>query len=199
VTPEALFLFTVLVPVFFASPRATPTWVALQGLALGWSVASRHGLYSMHSVLAALEIVVVRAGVAPWLLSRAFRLDGAGGRLLPSNLFTWILAVALSFLAFEFAGAAGQGTSGAALGSVCVAAILALLVLSSNGAGTAQLFAFALLENSILLFESSLPELWSLPVHAALASIYVLTLAAGVRFVTQLRREAEDEALGELS
>ena len=57
------------------------------------------------------------------------------------------------------------------------------MLLAANDSPPAQLVALLFMENAIALFESLLPEPWPLPVHAALAVIYLLTVAVGAWLV----------------
>jgi len=133
---------------------------------------------------------VVRGAIAPRLLRRVSHPEQAVDHLLPSNLFAWILGISLTALAFEFAATTARAQTAFALGGVGATVVLALLLLSFNTAGIAQLFALLLMENAALLFESTLPAPWSLWVHGALTCIYVLTVWVGTRLVEQQHEES---------
>ena len=178
--PLIAFLLTVVVPVFFSKIRAAPFWLTLQALALGWNALAHHGADSMHGLMALLELLLLRGAIAPLLLHRAIRqrtqpnLD-----LMPSNLFTWVVASALIVLAFKF-GAPSMGDYPAVtLGVVGATVAVAFLLLSTNDAPPAQLVAVLFMENALALFESLFPEPWPLPVHGALSAIYLLTIIVG--------------------
>ena len=152
----------------------------MQALALGWNTVNHHGLNSVHALIALLELLLLRGAIAPLLLRRAIRqrawpkLD-----LMPSNLFTWVVAMALIVLAFKF-GAPGMGDYQAiTLGVVGATVAVALLLLATNDAAPAQLVAMLFMENALALFESLFPEPWPLPVHGALSAIYLLTIFVG--------------------
>ena len=89
--------------------------------------------------------------------------------LMPSNLFAWVIGIALIVLAFEFGGAAMADVQALALGVVGATVAVALLLLSTNDSPPAQLVAVLFMENAIAVFESLLPEPWPLPVHGALS------------------------------
>ncbi len=131
--------------------------------------------------LAALaEVLLVRAVVAPQLLRRAIhRRAEPNGDLMPSNLFAWAIAVALIVLAFEFGAPDMGGQQALTLGAVAATVAVALLLLASNDSPAAQLVAVLFMENAIALFESLQPAPWPLPVHAALSTIYLLTVGVG--------------------
>jgi hydrogenase-4 membrane subunit HyfE len=98
---------------------------------------------------------------------------------MPSNLFAWAIAVALIVLAFEFGAPDMGGQQALTLGAVAATVAVALLLLASNDSPAAQLVAVLFMENAIALFESLQPAPWPLPVHAALSTIYLLTVGVG--------------------
>jgi hydrogenase-4 membrane subunit HyfE len=178
--PLVMFLVAAVVPVFFGKIRSMPFWLAVQALALGWSGVAQHGDVSMHTLVALLEGLVVRAAVAPLLLRRAIgRRAEPNLDLMPSNLFTWAIAITLIVLAFEFGAPAMTDRQALALGVVGATVAVALLLLSTNNSPPAQLVAVLFMENALALFESLLPEPWPLPVHTALSAIYLLTVGVG--------------------
>lgn len=175
-----LFLAAAVVPVFFGRIRSAPFWLVVQAVALGWVGMAQHGDGSGHAFAALAEVLVVRAIVAPQLLRRAIhRRDEPNGDLMPSNLFAWAIAVALIVLAFEFGAPDMGGLQALTLGAVAATVAVALLLLASNGSPAAQLVAVLFMENAIALFESLQPAPWPLPVHAALSTIYLLTVGVG--------------------
>lgn len=184
----ALFLFvaSAVVPVFFAKIRSTPFWLAVQAAALGWAAVAQHGEWSGHALAALLEVLLVRAVIAPQLLRRAIRRRGESHLdLMPSNLFAWTIAIALVALAFRFGAPEMSDRHALALGAVGATVAVALLLLAANDAPAAQLVAVLFMENAIALFESLLPEPWPLPVHLALSTIYLLTVGVGAWLIGQ--------------
>jgi len=178
--PLILFLLCALAPVFFGKIRAAPFWLALQALALAWLGAIHHPAWSLHTLATVVEVVVVRAVVAPLLLRRAIGLrNEADADLMPSNLFTWAMGIALIVLAFDFGGAAMSDVQALALGVVGAMVAITLLILSTNTAPPAQLVALLFMENAIAVFESMLPEPWPLPVHGMLTLVYLATVGVG--------------------
>ncbi|MDO8794516.1 MAG: hypothetical protein Q7J25_07855 [Vicinamibacterales bacterium] len=177
--PAIVFLVSVVVPIFFGKIRSAPFWLAVQAAALAWSI-QQHEAPSVHTVVALLEIVIVRALIAPRLLRRAIRSPGWPNLdLMPSNLFTWAIAIALVVLAFEFAAPAMSDHQSFTLGVVGATVTVSLLLLSTNDSPAAQLAAVLFMENGLALFESLLPEPWPLPVHLALSAVYLLTVGVG--------------------
>lgn len=178
--PLMLFLLCALAPVFFGKIRAAPFWLALQALALAWLGAIHHPEWSLHTLATVVEVVVVRAVLAPLLLRRAIGLrNEADADLMPSNLFTWATGIALIVLAFDFGGAAMSDVEALALGVVGAMVAITLLILSTNTAPPAQLVALLFMENAIAVFESMLPAPWPLPVHLMLTVVYLLTVGVG--------------------
>lgn len=178
--PLILILLAALIPVFFGKTRSAPFWLALQAVALAWNGAAHHEVGSVHAAAALVEVLVVRAVIAPLLLRRAIRQRAEPNLdLMPSNLFTWAIGISLVVLAFDFGGAAMQDVPALALGVVGALVALSLLVLSTNPAPLAQLVAVLFMENAIAVFESLLPEPWAWPVHAALTVVYLFTVGVG--------------------
>jgi hydrogenase-4 membrane subunit HyfE len=177
--PLIAFLVAAIIPIFFGRIRSAPFWLTAQAAALAWNVA-QHGDPSMHTYVALVEALVVRALIAPRLLGRAIRLRGEPNLdLMPSNLFTWAIAIALVVLAFEFAAPAMSDRQALTLGVVGATVTVSLLLLSTNDSPPAQLVAVLFMENGLALFESLLPEPWPLPIHGALSGIYLLTIVVG--------------------
>lgn len=177
--PLIAFLVAAIIPIFFGKIRSAPFWLTAQAAALAWNVA-QHGDPSLHTYVALVEVLVVRALIAPRLLARAIRRRGEPNLdLMPSNLFTWAIAIALVVLAFEFAAPAMSDRQALTLGVVGATVAVSLLLLSTNDSPAAQLVAVLFMENGLALFESLLPEPWPLPIHGALSGIYLLTVLVG--------------------
>lgn len=201
--PLITFLVAAIIPIFFGRIRSAPFWLSVQAAALAWNVAS-HGDPSLHTYVAFAEVVLVRALIAPRLLRRAIHLRGEPNLdLMPSNLFTWAIAITLVVLAFEFAAPAMGDQQALTLGVVGSTVAVSLLLLSTNAAPPAQLVAILFMENGLALFESLLPEPWPLPIHGALSGIYLLTILVGGWLiatpdpaVTQGSKPAAPEAAG---
>ena len=98
---------------------------------------------------------------------------------MPSNLFTWVVAIALVVLAFKFGAPSMVDYQAITLGVFGATVAVALLLLATNDAPPAQLVAMLFMENALALFESLFPEPWPLPVHGALSAIYLLTIFVG--------------------
>lgn len=176
VTLIACMLATV-IPVFFGKLAAAPTWLSLQALTLGWLTLNKHHELDLHALLAGLEILTIRAWLVPHLLRRTLHGSQAIDQdVLPSNLFTWGVAVALIIVAFQFGDGARSDVRAITLGVIAATVTIAFLVLATNRDLLAQLVALLFMENAMALFESLLPEPWPWPVHVAISSVYVGTV-----------------------
>lgn len=175
--PLIAFLVATIVPVFFGKIRSAPFWLMMQAAALAWNDWARDTELSGHEIWLLFELLVVRGQIVPALLRRMLRQRaGPDLDLMPSNLFTWAIAIALIVLAFEFGAPASTDSQALTLGAVGATVAVALLLLSTNRSPPAQLVALLFMENALALFESLLPEPWPLPVHVALTAIYLITV-----------------------
>ena len=178
--PLIACLIATVIPVFFGKLGVTPTWLSLQALALGWITLNKHHALDFHTLEAGLEILIIRAWLVPHLLrstlkgSRTAALD-----VMPSNLFAWGAAVTLIILAFQFGDGARADIRALTLGVMAATVTIAFLVLATNREPAAQLVALLFMENALALFESLMPDPWPLPVHVAISSVYVGTVAVG--------------------
>ena len=173
-------LAATIVPVFFARLSAAPGWLALQALALASIVWPEAGERSTHAYALFAEIVVVRALLVPWLLRRVIHgSEQARLALMPSNLFVWVIAVALIIFAFKFGDGARADARALTLGVVAATVVIAFLILSTNHEPKAQLVAVLFMENALALFESLMPEPWPWPVHLTISAVYILTVTIG--------------------
>lgn len=178
--PLILCLTATVVPVFFSRIAAAPTWLSLQALALGWFTLSSHPESALHTLLAGLEVLIIRAMLVPYLLHRAlYKKPQARISLMPSNLFAWGIAITLIILAFKFGDGARTDLRAMTLGVVAATAMISFLILATNHEPAAQLVAVLFMENSLALFESLMPEPWPLPVHLGISGVYVLTISVG--------------------
>ena len=175
--PLLLCLIATVIPVFFGRIGSAPMWLSLQAMALGWITINHQDEVSLHTLIAGLEVLIVRAWLAPALLRRMLsnmtqvRMD-----LMPSNLFTWAIAASLIILAFKFGDGTHINVRTLTLGVIAATVMIALLILSTNQEPSAQLVALLFMENALALFESLMPEPWPLPVHVALSGVYIITV-----------------------
>ncbi len=181
-------LLATLIPVFFGKLATAPVWLSLQALALGWISLNQHPAPDLHVLTAGLEILIVRAWLVPHLLRRtligtpATELD-----VMPSNLFTWGIAVALIILAFQFGDGARADVRALTLGVIAATVIIAFLLLATNREPVAQLVALLFMENALALFESLMPQALPLPIHVAVSTVYIGTVAVGSWLIRSIR------------
>jgi len=172
-------LLATLIPVFFGHESTAPFWLGVQALSLGWITLTQHPL-SWHVGLAGVEVLLVRALLVPHLMRRVIVRHAASHiGLLPSNLFTWGIAVSMIIFAFKFGDGARADERALTLGVVASTVMIALLILATNQQRTSQLVALLFMENALALFESLMPEPWPLPVHLAISTVYLLTVSVG--------------------
>lgn len=178
--PLVLCLIATVIPVFFARVGQAPTWLSLQAMALGWIALTPHEPLDSHAAMAGLEVLVVRAWLAPTLLRRALASAGsAHAELMPSNLFVWGTAIAAVILAFKFGDGARADVRALTLGAVAATTTMAFMILATNPQPGAQLVALMLMENALALFETQSVVPWPLAVHLAVTGVYVLTVGMG--------------------
>lgn len=187
-------LTATVIPVFFSRISAAPTWLSLQALALLWITLFDDDGFSMHVVLAGLEVLLIRTLLVPYLLHRALHKNSqARMSLMPSNLFAWGVAITLIILAFKFGDGARGDVRALTLGVAAATVMIAFLILATNQEPSAQLVAVLFMENALALFESLLPEPWPLPVHLAVSGVYILTVAVGSWLVREDTATSHDE------
>lgn len=193
-----LFMCLTVIPAFLGRLGSAPTWLAAQGLVLGWIGLLHEGQPGLHAILVGLEAVLIRGVLAPWLLRRSFhRSAGQNLELLPSNLFTWAIGIALVALAAQFGSRNGVDPHSLVVGAVGIAIVVALLLLATSQSDHVQLVALLFFENAIALYETQLPEPWPLPVHIGLSAIYVLTVFTAAWLIgAALPVETADSAEG---
>jgi len=190
-----LCLTATVIPVFFSRIAAAPSWLSLQALSMVWITLSDADGLSLHTMLAGLEVLLIRALLVPYLLRRALRkTPQARNSLMPSNLFAWGVAITLIILAFKFGDGARADVRALTLGVAAATVMIAFLILATNQEPSAQLVAVLFMENALALFESLLPEPWPLPVHLAVSGVYVLTVAVGSWLVGGHATVSEEEA-----
>lgn len=173
-------LLATVIPVFFGKLTVTPTWLSLQALALGWITLNKHHELDFHTLEAGLEILILRAWVVPQILRSTLATSHVAEHdVMPSNLITWGVAVALIILAFQFGNGARADVRSLTLGVIAATVTMAFLLLATNREPVAQLVALLFMENALALFESLMPEPWPLPVHLSLSMVYLGTVAVG--------------------
>lgn len=156
------FLAVLLLPLFIASWRTSLLGLSCQGALMGW-IAYRHDHHlSLHTILTFVDLLVVRAILAPVLLYRVLRSQNAPSRndVIPPNMLSWTFAIVLVVFGFQFASVVVPVESDAQT-LVAVSAsglLLGLLVLASQSGSFSQMIGALRLENAIALFELGDPS-----------------------------------------
>lgn len=199
IAPLAVFILAVIIPLFLARTASAPGWLSLQAVCLAVIAMTAHEPFSLHAMMAAGELLLVRAVLVPAIFRRALRQHAtARTGLMPSNLFSWSLAMGAVLAAFQFAGGFHGDARSLTVGAVAVAVVSAFLILATNRQLPAQLAALMIMENAVAMFESLLVEPWSLPVHLALGVVYLLTGLVGSWLVRGAAVEHPSNRVGEL-
>lgn len=153
-----ILLGVVLVPVFVASRRVSLAGLSAQGLLLGClALASAHASLELVDLARLVDVIAVRAVMAPVLLGSALRARGTPSRidLVPPSILWWTVVLGATLASFEFADllvpAAGPAQLLAGVASSMV--MIAFLILSTQTNVLAQMIAALHLENAIALVE----------------------------------------------
>jgi len=152
------FVGVLMVPLFVASWRLSLFGLAVQGLLMAWiSYQLDPDLESVSAWVGMFDLVVVRGLGAPLLLYAVLRAQGASARndVIPPNLMSWTLAVALVLVAFRFADmlVPVEGNEHSFVAGATAALLLGLLVLATQTGPFSQMIGALRIENGIALFE----------------------------------------------
>ncbi|HWU88825.1 MAG TPA: hypothetical protein VN253_16275 [Kofleriaceae bacterium] len=152
------FCGALLVPLFVASWRLSLFGLAVQGLLMAWvSYELDPSLDSLAAWTTMFDLVVVRGLGAPIALYAVLRAQRATARhdVIPPNLMTWTLAVALVLVAFRFADMLVplEGNEHSFVASASAAILLGLLVLATQTGPFSQMVGALRIENGIAMFE----------------------------------------------
>lgn len=190
------FLVIAVVPLLAASWRTSLLGLSLQGFLLGWIAWRVHGHLSAPAVLSLVDLLLLRAIVAPRALYQVLSTHHAPRRndVIPSNLFSWALVAALVFVSFRF-GAAILKTDFANalhLATATAALLLGMFVLSSQNSMFTQIIGLFRIENAIALFELMSPHQFLIPVQVGVSCIFLLTILYASRFLRNAMQHVSD-------
>jgi len=153
-------LGVMLVPLFVANWRASLLGLFCQGILIAWAAYRLDpNLGSVSTWLSLADLVVLRALLAPLLLSRTMK--GRQPRkqidVAPPNLLTWTVAFGLVIAAFNLSPVLVpvDGDQRAIVSVATAGILLAFLVLASQSTPFGQILGALRLENAIALFELS--------------------------------------------
>ena len=152
------FIGVLLVPLFVASWRLSLFALAAQGLLMA-SLAYQldPAMSSAGSWIGMFDLVIVRWIGAPLALYVVLRAQRATPRndVIPPNLMSWTLAIALVLVAFRFADmlVPVEGDDHSFVAGATAGILLGLLVLATQTGPFSQMVGVLRLENAIALFE----------------------------------------------
>lgn len=188
------FVLVLIVPLFVATWRTSLLGLSLQG-ALMTAIAFRHGLHlSLEVVPEILDLVIVRTLVTPAVLHRALHLRRAPPRndVIPPNLLSWTVALALVVAAFRVAAVLvpSEGDPQTLVGVATAGVLLGLLVLATRSSPISEIVGALRVENAIALFELGALHRGAIGIRLAQSTV---TLASILYFGRYLRTlEAPD-------
>ena len=175
------FVVVLLVPLFVANWRTSLFGLALQGVLL-YAIAARieGPERSIESVVTFVDLIVVRALIAPGVLYRVLHSRSARERVvLPPNMLAWTAAIGLVILAFRVSSALvpADGDDRTLVGAVASAVFLGFLVLASRVGVFSQVMGALRIENAVALFElSNGPHAGSVGIHIAETALAVTSI-----------------------
>jgi hydrogenase-4 membrane subunit HyfE len=191
-------LGVILVPLFMASWRTSLFGLAGQGALMALvSYRLEHASHSLGHWLTLFDLAVVRGLLVPLTLYGVLRAQNARARndVIPPNLISWTVAIAMVLISFSFAGTLltthdGQQT----LVAVASAGLmLGLLVLSTRADPLSQVIGALRVENAIALFElGGDPHEAQVFVQLGLIGVFVATVALFAWYLSWLNPEGPD-------
>jgi len=152
------FVGVLLVPLFVASWRLSLFGLAAQGLIMAWiSYQLDPAVDSVTAWVGLFDLIVVRGLGAPLALYAVLRSQRATARndVIPPNLMSWTMAIALVFVAFRFADmlVPVAGPEHSFVAGATAGLLLGLLVLATQTGPFSQMVGALRIENAIALFE----------------------------------------------
>lgn len=152
------FIAVLLVPLFVASWRLSLFALAAQGLLMAsLSYQLDPDMSSPSAWVEMVDLVFVRGLGAPLALYVVMRARHATSRsdVIPPNLMSWTLALALVLVAFRFADmlVPVEGDEHSFVAGATAGVLLGLLVLATQTGPLSQMVGVLRIENAIALFE----------------------------------------------
>jgi hydrogenase-4 membrane subunit HyfE len=181
---------------FIASWRASLLGLACQGALMALTLCRLpHALESAADWIALLDLAVVRAGLAPLGLYAVLRMRSARARndVIPPDLISWLLAIAMVPVSFSFAATlvAAPGEQQTLVAVSCAGLLLGLFVLSTRSDPLSQVIGALRVENAIALFElGGERHESSVFVQLGLIGVFGVTVALFARYLHTLSFEA---------
>jgi len=152
------FVGILLVPLFVASWRLSLFGLAVQGLLMAWiGYQLDPALDTAAAWVRLFDLVAVRGLGAPIALYAVLRSQRVGARndVIPPNLMSWTLAIALVLVAFRFADmlVPAEGNEQSLVAGATAGLLLGLLVLATQTGPFSQMVGVLRIENGIAFFE----------------------------------------------
>jgi len=147
-----------LLPLFVTSWRLSLFGLALQGLLMAWiSYELDPTFESVGQWVTMFDLALVRGIVAPLALYAVLRAQRVTARndVIPPNLMTWTLALALVLVAFRFADILipTEGNQHSFVAAASAGVLLGMLVLATQTGPFSQMVGVLRIENGIAMFE----------------------------------------------
>lgn len=185
------YLLVLLLPLFVASWRVSVTGLALQGVLMAWMVIHEKPPWTADVVVTLVDLAVVRGVIAPVGLARVLHAQHRAPRMdvIPPNMLSWAVAVALVTLAFRCASwlEPQPGTEHLHVAVAVAALLLALFVLSTQNGVFSQALGVLRLENAIALFELGRSAHVSLGMQIGEGLVFVATVFTLVFYVGHIQ------------
>lgn len=185
-----------LVPLFVASWRTSLFGLACQG-ALMALVAYRfeHGATTLGDWITLVDLGIARGLGAPLALYTVLRARQAPSRndVIPPNLLSWTIALALVFVSFSFSAllVPAPGAQRTLVAIAAAAVLLGFLVLATQSDPFSQMIGVLRIENGIALLELGGARHEVAPgVRLGLLAVFLLTVACFRWYLVTLEDEA---------
>lgn len=175
------FAIVIVIPLFVATWRTSVLGLALQGALIAWLSLRHEMTFTFDWVITVVDVVLVRAVLAPALLYHAQRRMNAPLRndVIAPNLFSWAIVVGLVVVAFRVAGTLVpvEGDEQMLVAVSSAAFVLGLFVLAMANGLFSQIIGILRIENAIALFElGALGEHGAAALRAAMTGLLLVSL-----------------------
>lgn len=152
------FIGVLLLPLFVASWRLSLLGLGVQGLLMAWmSYQLDPSLDSAAAWVRLFDLVAIRGLGAPIAMYAVLRSQRVSDRndVIPPNLMSWTLAIALVLVAFRFADMLVpiEGNEHSFVAGASAGLLLGLLVLATQTGPFSQMVGAMRIENGIAFFE----------------------------------------------
>jgi hydrogenase-4 component E len=190
------FAIVVVIPLFAATWRTSLFGLALQGALIGWLSLRSVTRLTLDSALTAVDVVVLRAAVAPVLLYLEMRGRNAPARndVISPNLFSWAIVVGLVVVSFRTADALVpfEGDEQMLVAVAAAAFVLGLFVLAAGRGTLSQIIGVLRIENAVALFELGGPARHAVAaIHAAMSGVLLVSILFYRWYLVHVPRDSD--------